>query len=57
MAMADRVLIDTCIWAAVFARPNSPENQTVSQLIEDDRVVVAGWGWQRGQALFFVFVR
>ena len=40
--MADRVLIDTCIWAAVFARPNSPENQTVSQLIEDDLVVVIG---------------
>ena len=38
--MADRVLIDTCIWATVFAKPESPENRTVSQLIEDDRVVV-----------------
>ena len=40
--MADRVLIDTCIWATVFAKPGSHENQTVSQLIEDDRVVVIG---------------
>jgi predicted nucleic acid-binding protein len=42
MEMADRVLIDTCIWAAVFARPKSSESQTVSQLIEDDCVVVIG---------------
>jgi predicted nucleic acid-binding protein len=40
--MADRILIDTCIWATVFARPNSPENRTVGELIEDDRVVVIG---------------
>ena len=40
--MADRVLIDTCIWATVFAKPESPENRTVSELIEDDRVVVIG---------------
>jgi len=40
--MVDRVLIDTCIWAAVFSKPNSSENRTVEQLIEQDRVVVIG---------------
>lgn len=38
--MADRVLIDTCIWATVFS--NSTENRTVDQLIEQGRVVVIG---------------
>ncbi len=40
--MADSVLVDTCIWAAVFARSNSTENRTVERLIEQDRVVVIG---------------
>jgi predicted nucleic acid-binding protein len=40
--MADRVLIDTCVWANVFAKPESPENRTVGQLIEEDRVVLIG---------------
>lgn len=40
--MADRVLVDTCIWASVFSKPNSTENRTVEQLIEQDRVIVIG---------------
>ena len=40
--MADRVLIDTCIWAAVFSKSGSGPKQTVDQLIEQDRVVVIG---------------
>jgi predicted nucleic acid-binding protein len=40
--MADRVLIDTCIWASVFAKPGSDEHQTVDQLIEQGRVVLIG---------------
>ena len=40
--MADRVLIDTCIWATVFSKPNSTENRTVDQLIEQDLVIVVG---------------
>lgn len=40
--MDERVLVDTCIWATVFAKPNSTENRIVEQLIEQDRVVVIG---------------
>jgi predicted nucleic acid-binding protein len=40
--MADRVLIDTCIWARVFARPGSSEHQSVERLIEQDRVILIG---------------
>lgn len=40
--MDERVLIDTCIWATVFSKPNSKENRIVEQLIEQDRVVVIG---------------
>jgi predicted nucleic acid-binding protein len=40
--MADRVLIDTCIWAGVFSKSGSAQKQTVDQLIEQDRVVVIG---------------
>jgi predicted nucleic acid-binding protein len=40
--MADRVLIDTCIWASVFAKPGSLEHHTTERLIEEDRVVVIG---------------
>ena len=49
--MAERVLIDTCIWASVFAKPGSNEHQTVEELIEREvqrgmprsRVVLAGF--------------
>jgi hypothetical protein len=40
--MADRVLIDTCIWASVFAKPGSREHHTTERLIEEDRVVLIG---------------
>ena len=40
--MADRVLIDTCIWARVFAKPGSSEHRSVESLIEQDRVVLIG---------------
>ena len=40
--MADRVPVDTCIWAAVFSKSGSGDKQTIDQLIEQDRVVVIG---------------
>ncbi len=40
--MADRVLIDTCIWASVFAKPASSEHHAAERLIEEERVVVIG---------------
>ena len=40
--MVDRVIIDTCVWATVFAKPSAPERHTTDQLIEQDRVVVIG---------------
>lgn len=40
--MADRVLIDTCVWATVFGKPGSNERQAVDQLIDQDRVVLIG---------------
>jgi len=40
--MADGVLVDTCVWAAVFSKSESDHRQTVDRLIEQDRVVVIG---------------
>lgn len=40
--MSDRVLVDTCIWATVFSKPNSVENAAIDQLLSQDRVVLVG---------------
>ena len=40
--MADRVLIDTCIWASVFAKPGSREHHTAERLIEEIQVEAGG---------------
>ena len=40
--MADRVLVDTCIWASLFANRDSLVRTRVRRLIEQDRVVVIG---------------
>jgi predicted nucleic acid-binding protein len=40
--MTDRVIIDTCIWASVFAKANSPHQQAVERLINQDRAVLIG---------------
>ncbi len=40
--MAEPVLVDTCIWARVFAKPGSNEHRIVEQLIEQERVVMIG---------------
>ena len=40
--MTDRVIIDTCIWASVFAKAGSPHQQAVERLIDQDRAVLIG---------------
>ena len=40
--MTESVLVDTCIWARVFAKPGSHEHRIVEQLIKADRVVLIG---------------
>src|SRR4051794_40167674 len=36
------VLVDTCIWASFFGKPNSPENEAVDKLLDLDRVALIG---------------
>jgi len=38
----DLVLVDTCIWAAFFNRPQSREKQVLDSLLDEDRVVLIG---------------
>ncbi len=40
--MTDRAIIDTCIWASVFAKAGSPHQQAVERLIDQDRAVLIG---------------
>jgi len=40
--MEDWVFIDTCIWAAFFARPNSAEKRAVDSLLDHDRIALVG---------------
>ena len=40
MAVADLVLVDTCIWVPFFNRPNSSEKQAVDELLDDDRALM-----------------
>jgi predicted nucleic acid-binding protein len=42
MAVADLVLVDTCIWAPFFNRPRSREKQAVDELLDDDRAALIG---------------
>jgi predicted nucleic acid-binding protein len=40
--MTDWVLVDTCIWASFFSKPNSRELRAVSGLLRFDRVALVG---------------
>ena len=40
--MAETVIIDTCVWASFFAKPNSAEKRAVDELIDADRVALVG---------------
>lgn len=40
--MNEAVIIDTCIWASFFAKPNSVEKRAVDELIDADRVLLIG---------------
>lgn len=40
--MENWVLVDTCIWASFFSKPDSVEKRSVDQLIDADRVAVTG---------------
>lgn len=36
------VLVDTCIWASFFQKPDSYEKKVVDRLIDEDRVALIG---------------
>jgi len=40
--MADLVLVDTCIWAAFFARKKSRHKSAVGDLLDQDRAAIIG---------------
>ena len=40
--MSDCVLVDICIWASFFSKPNSPEKRAVDVLLDADRVALVG---------------
>jgi predicted nucleic acid-binding protein len=40
--MNDWVIVDTCIWAAFFAKLGSPEKRAVDLLLDHDRVAIIG---------------
>lgn len=42
MNLTSLVLIDTCIWAGFFNRPNSAEHLVAERLVEDDRAAIIG---------------
>jgi len=46
--MNDWVFVDTCIWAAFFAKPDSLEKKAVDDLIDADRVALVGPIFGRG---------
>jgi predicted nucleic acid-binding protein len=42
MAVADLVLVDTCIWVPFFNRPHSREKVAVDELLDEDRATRIG---------------
>src|SRR5438128_12577150 len=40
--MDEWVFVDTCIWASFFSKPGSPEKAAVDELLDSDRVAIAG---------------
>lgn len=42
MAVAELVLVDTCIWVPFFNRPQSREKRALDELLDDDRAALIG---------------
>jgi len=42
MAVAELVLVDTCIWIPFFNRPQSREKRALDELLDDDRAALIG---------------
>ena len=42
MRRTDLVLVDTCIWASFFSRPQSAVKRAVDELIDEKRAAVIG---------------
>lgn len=42
MVAPNIVVVDTCVWASFFNRPNSPTNTIISDLIDQDRAAITG---------------
>jgi predicted nucleic acid-binding protein len=42
MAVAEWVLVDTCIWVPFFNRPQSREKRALDELLDDDRAALIG---------------
>lgn len=40
--MNEWVFVDTCIWAAFFGKPRSAEKAAIDELLDSDRVAIAG---------------
>src|SRR5450759_3151900 len=40
--MDEWVFVDTCIWASFFGKPGSPEKAAVDELLDSNRVAIAG---------------
>lgn len=42
MAVAELVLVDTCIWFPFFNRPHCREKRALDELLDDDRAALIG---------------
>ena len=51
-AMDQWVIVDTCVWASFFGKPNSPENEAVDKLFDPDRVAIDRSDHRRGTLRF-----
>src|SRR5277367_4368465 len=40
--MEDWVFVDTCMWASFFSKPGSNEKAVIDELLDSDRVALAG---------------
>ena len=40
--MADRIIVDTCIWVPFFNKPQSRTKQIVDQLVDENKVQLIG---------------
>ena len=40
--MEEWVFVDTCMWASFFSKPGSEEKKAIDELLDADRVALAG---------------